>query len=99
MRPLSSLRLRLAATSGVACAPYTVLQTPAQLVAVPATLLPGILKTARMGYDGKGQVRVKNAAELAAAWNDLKQVPCVLEKLLPLQAELSVLVARGHDCG
>ena len=86
-----------AAASGVACAPYAVLQTPAQLAAVPATLLPGILKTARMGYDGKGQVRVKTAAELAAAWSDLKQVPCVLEKMLPLQAELSVLVARGRD--
>ena len=85
-----------AAASGVACAPYAVLQTPAQLAAFPATLLPGILKTARMGYDGKGQVRVKTAAELAAAWNDLKQVPCVLEKMLPLQAELSVLVARGQ---
>jgi 5-(carboxyamino)imidazole ribonucleotide synthase len=85
-----------AATSGVACAPYAVLQTPEQLAAVPATLLPGILKTARMGYDGKGQVRVKTAAELAAAWNDLKQVPCVLEKMLPLKAELSVLVARGQ---
>ena len=86
-----------AAASGVACAPYAVLQTPAQLAAVPATLLPGILKTARMGYDGKGQVRVKTAAELAAAWGELKQVPCVLEKMLPLQAELSVLVARGQD--
>ncbi len=86
-----------AATSGVACAPYAVLQTPAQLAAVPATLLPGILKTARMGYDGKGQVRVKTTAELAAAWNDLKQVPCVLEKMLPLKAELSVLVARGRN--
>jgi 5-(carboxyamino)imidazole ribonucleotide synthase len=86
-----------AAASGVACAPYAVLQTTEQLDAVPASLLPGILKTARMGYDGKGQVRVKTAAELAAAWNDLKQVPCVLEKMLPLQAELSVLVARGQD--
>jgi 5-(carboxyamino)imidazole ribonucleotide synthase len=64
---------------------------------VPADLLPGILKTARMGYDGKGQVRVKTAAELAAAWADLKQVPCVFEKLLPLKAECSVIVARGWD--
>ena len=86
-----------AAASGVACAPYAVLQTPSQLAAVPATLLPGILKTARMGYDGKGQVRVKTAAELAAAWGELKQEPCVLEKMLPLKAELSVLVARGRD--
>lgn len=88
-----------AGVAGVTCAPYAVIETPAQLSAVPANLLPGILKTARMGYDGKGQVRVKNAAELAAAWTDLKQVPCVLEKLLPLKAECSVIVARGWDGG
>ena len=81
--------------SGVTCAPYAVIETPAQLQAVAADLLPGILKTARMGYDGKGQVRVKDAAELAAAWAELKQVPCVLEKLLPLKAEYSVIVARS----
>ena len=83
--------------SGVACAPYAVIETEQNLQAVPSDLLPGILKTARMGYDGKGQVRVKNAAELAQAWTDLKQVPCVLEKLLPLKAEFSVIVARGWD--
>ena len=60
-------------------------------------LLPGILKTARMGYDGKGQVRVKTAAELAAAWESVGRVPCVLEKMLPLALECSVVVARGHD--
>jgi 5-(carboxyamino)imidazole ribonucleotide synthase len=74
-----------------------VIETLEQLQAVPADLLPGILKTARMGYDGKGQVRVKNAAELAAAWADLKSVACVLEKLMPLKAECSVIVARGWD--
>jgi 5-(carboxyamino)imidazole ribonucleotide synthase len=84
-----------AAASGVRPAPYAVIETAGQLQAVPADLLPGILKTARMGYDGKGQVRVKDAAELAAAWRDLRQVPCVLEKLLPLKAEYSVVVARG----
>ena len=83
--------------SGVSVAPYAVIETPAQLQAVPASLLPGILKTARMGYDGKGQMRVKNVAELAAAWAALKQVPCVLEKLMPLKAECSVIVARGFD--
>jgi 5-(carboxyamino)imidazole ribonucleotide synthase len=86
-----------AAASGVPCAPYAVLETPADLADVSADLLPGILKTARMGYDGKGQARVKNAAELADAWNSLKNVPCVLEKMLPLKAELSVIVARGWD--
>ena len=60
-------------------------------------LLPGILKTARLGYDGKGQIRVKTREELAAAWAQLNNVPCVLEKMLPLQAECSVIVARGAD--
>ena len=83
--------------SGVNVAPYAVIQTLAHLQAVPTNLLPGILKTARMGYDGKGQVRVKNPTELAAAWADLKSVPCVLEKLMPLKAECSVIVARGWD--
>ncbi|CAN7719494.1 5-(carboxyamino)imidazole ribonucleotide synthase [Acidovorax sp. LjRoot118] len=82
---------------GVPCAPYAVIETAAQLAAVQADLLPGILKTARMGYDGKGQVRVKTAAELAAAWDSVGQVACVLEKMLPLALECSVIVARGAD--
>jgi 5-(carboxyamino)imidazole ribonucleotide synthase len=86
-----------AAQSGVGCAPHAVIQSPADLQAVPDRLLPGILKTARLGYDGKGQVRVKTRDELAAAWSGGKQVPCVLEKMLPLVAECSVLVARGQD--
>ncbi len=86
-----------AGVAGVSCAPYAVIETAAQLQAVPADLLPGILKTARMGYDGKGQLRVKDGAELAAAWAELKQVPCVLEKMLPLKAECSVIVVRGWN--
>lgn len=82
---------------GVACAPYAVIETPEQLAAVKDELLPGILKTTRLGYDGKGQMRVKTRAELAAAWAELNNVPCVLEKMLPLKAECSVIVARGRD--
>src|SRR5690606_27073259 len=82
---------------GVPCAPYAVIETAEQLAAVPAGLLPGILKTARMGYDGKGQVRVATAAELAAGWESVDRVPCVLEKMLPLDMECSVIVARGRD--
>ena len=66
-----------------------------QLPIWPAQLFPGILKTARLGYDGKGQIRVSTRAELAAAWDALKNVACVLEKMLPLAAECSVIVARG----
>ncbi len=85
------------ARSGVPVAPYAVIETAEQLAAVADDLLPGILKTARLGYDGKGQVRVKTRAELAQAWAELKRVPCVLEQMLPLTSECSVIVARGWD--
>ena len=83
--------------SGVPCAPFALIETAAQLAEVPATLLPGILKTARLGYDGKGQVRVADRAALAAAWDELKRVPCVLEQRLALAHEISVIVARHAD--
>lgn len=86
---------------GVPCAPYALIETAEQLATVAAGtgggpgLFPGILKTARMGYDGKGQARVGNASELAQAWAAMQGVPCVLEKMLPLQLECSVIVARA----
>ena len=80
---------------GVPCAPHASIETAAQLAAVDESLLPGVLKTSRLGYDGKGQVRVADRDELAAAWASLQQVPCVLEKMLPLAYEVSVIVARG----
>jgi 5-(carboxyamino)imidazole ribonucleotide synthase len=89
--------LACAQAGGVDPAPYAAIETEALLNAVPDGLLPGILKTARLGYDGKGQARVKNRAELAAAWDQMGRVPCVLEKRLPLRMELSVIVARGAD--
>ena len=82
---------------GVPCAPYAVIETTQQLAAVSSDLLPGILKTSRLGYDGKGQARVNTHEELAAAWSRLQQAPCVLEKMLPLALEVSVIVARGSD--
>ena len=85
------------AASGVPCAPYAVIETAEQLAEVSDHLLPGILKTARLGYDGKGQARVATRAELAAAWEQLKCQPCVLEQMLALDFECSVIVARGAD--
>jgi 5-(carboxyamino)imidazole ribonucleotide synthase len=82
---------------GVPCAPYAVIESQAQLASVEAKLLPGILKTSRLGYDGKGQQTVATGEDLAAAWAAFKQVPCVLEKRLALQDECSVIVARGRD--
>ena len=86
-----------AASSGVGPVPYAVLQDEADVATVDASLFPAILKTARMGYDGKGQVSVAGLQDLSAAWAGLHNVPCVLEKRLDLQAEISVVVARGHD--
>ena len=84
-------------TCGVACAPHAAIESAEQLVGVPESLLPGILKTTRMGYDGKGQLRVTTREQLSAAWESLKRAPCVLEQMLPLAYEVSVIVARGAD--
>jgi len=83
--------------SGVPCAPHAVIANADALAAVGDELLPGILKTARLGYDGKGQVRVTTRAQLAQAWGQLGGVVCVLEKMLPLAREISVIVARAAN--
>ena len=85
------------AACGVACAPYAVVSSAQDLATVEGFLLPGILKTARLGYDGKGQARVKSQAELGTAWQTLGQVACVLEQEQALTAECSVVLARGRD--
>jgi 5-(carboxyamino)imidazole ribonucleotide synthase len=57
---------------------------------------PAIVKTARLGYDGKGQVAVNDESELAAAL-DRFDVPCVVERRVPLDVEVSAIVARTAD--
>ncbi|GGI54158.1 5-(carboxyamino)imidazole ribonucleotide synthase [Oxalicibacterium solurbis] len=86
-----------AAKSGVFPAPHKEIKSDADIDSVPDDLLPGILKTVRMGYDGKGQVRVKTRDELRQAYADMEGAHCVLEKMLPLAYEISVLSARGAD--
>ena len=63
----------------------------------PDVAYPAILKTARLGYDGKGQRSVADASEMRAAWRLLGGVPCVLEEALELDAEVSAVVARGWE--
>jgi 5-(carboxyamino)imidazole ribonucleotide synthase len=79
----------------VRCAPHAVIENEEQLAGVAETLLPGILKTAHLGYDGKGQVAVATRDELSAAWQAMQRVPCVLEQRLPIACELSVIVVRN----
>lgn len=57
-------------------------------------LYPAILKVARFGYDGKGQARVRNQLEAQQAFVEFKQEVCVLEQMLPLDLEVSVVLAR-----
>ncbi len=86
-----------AAKSGVLPAPHKVIASFEDIDAIGDDLLPGILKTVRMGYDGKGQVRVKSREDVRAAFESMNGVTCLLEKMLPLAYEVSVLTARGAD--
>jgi 5-(carboxyamino)imidazole ribonucleotide synthase len=83
--------------SGVMPAPHKVIASLEDVAAIPDELLPGILKTVRMGYDGKGQVRVRSRADVERAFAAMGSVTCLLEKMLPLAYEVSVLTARGFD--
>ncbi|MCO5101873.1 MAG: 5-(carboxyamino)imidazole ribonucleotide synthase [Burkholderiaceae bacterium] len=83
--------------AGLPTVPYRPLRTFDEARDAPESLFPGIVKVARLGYDGKGQVGVANAEEACCAFVDLGSVPCVLERRLALDSELSVLLARGFD--
>ena len=85
----------LAAVVGVV--PYAVIENVHDLAAVTPDLFPGILKTARMGYDGRGQATVADAAALAAAYERFGGVPCILEKRIRFVRELSVVLARSRE--
>ncbi|GGM13930.1 5-(carboxyamino)imidazole ribonucleotide synthase [Deinococcus aerophilus] len=79
-------------------APFAVIEAGTDLEAALAAVGgQGILKTSELGYDGKGQARVSDAAALSAAWIGLGRVPCVLEGLVPFEREVSLAVARTAD--
>lgn len=59
--------------------------------------LPCILKTRRMGYDGKGQAVIRNKDEAAAAWDSVGQVPSTLEGFVPFTREVSIISVRGRN--
>lgn len=77
--------------------PFVAIEQISDLSAAPEECFPGLLKTATLGYDGKGQVKVNTRAQASMAFKQLGGVPCVLEQLAPLAAECSVVLARGAD--
>ena len=89
---------RFLETAGIACAPWRPVSSLAELEAAHGVLGPdAILKTRRDGYDGKGQVRLSTGSDLAAAWTEIGERPCVLEGLVPFELEISAIVSRRAD--
>ncbi len=80
--------------AGLPVAPFVVINSANDLPNDTSTIYPAILKVARFGYDGKGQARVKNQDEAQKAFAEFKQETCVLEQMLALDLEVSVVLAR-----
>ncbi len=81
---------------GITVAPFAEVDTLAQLVEALATVgTPAILKTRRLGYDGKGQVKITDAAQAEEAFAALKGAPAVLEQMIPFEREISIIAARN----
>ena len=87
---------RFAKDAGLTPVPYAVLATDADCENVTMSY-PAVLKSTRLGYDGKGQRVVASRNDLLSAYAALGKVACVLEKQINLRCEVSVIVARNHD--
>jgi len=85
---------------GIGTAPWHAVEQATDLArALESVGSPSILKTARLGYDGKGQRKIAMAADLASAWEAFGRVPCILERVVAFEREISVIVGRGPDGG
>jgi 5-(carboxyamino)imidazole ribonucleotide synthase len=89
---------RLARDLGAMTADFGSVNSLDELLSRVAQLgTPGILKTTRMGYDGKGQAKINSTDDAAAAWAAMKDQPAIYESFVTFKCEVSVLVARGND--
>ncbi|MFT7639407.1 MAG: 5-(carboxyamino)imidazole ribonucleotide synthase [Pirellulaceae bacterium] len=84
-------------SAGIPVTPFRAVHSLDELRTTSDDELPGILKTAAWGYDGKGQIKIKSRHELESAWAALNCDQTVLERFVNFDAELSVVAARGHD--
>ena len=86
--------------AGAATAPWAPVGSLVELrAAVDRLGLPAVLKTTRLGYDGKGQAMLRTPADLEPAWERLSPRPLVLEGFVDFAREISVVIARGADGG
>jgi 5-(carboxyamino)imidazole ribonucleotide synthase len=84
--------------NGFPTAKFATISTQAELeTGLRSVGAPALLKVSRFGYDGKGQARVTSLDEARAAWESMRREPCVLERLVALDTEVSVVLARGID--
>jgi 5-(carboxyamino)imidazole ribonucleotide synthase len=82
--------------AGAQTAPWESIVQAGDLERAAASVgFPAILKTATLGYDGKGQTRVNSLEEAQAAWASMRRAPCVLEGIVKFDLEISVIVARS----
>jgi 5-(carboxyamino)imidazole ribonucleotide synthase len=91
---------------GLLVAPYEVLETQADIERICTYGIntsqnpfstPLLMKTTRLGYDGKGQQKISDFSEISSLWDNVGNVPCVVEQMLTLDAEFSIILARGAD--
>ena len=83
---------------GIETAPFAAVDDEVQLASAVAEIgVPGILKTRRLGYDGKGQIRLRTAADADAAFAALGGLPSIYEGLVAFEREISMIGARGAD--
>ncbi|HYQ30513.1 MAG TPA: 5-(carboxyamino)imidazole ribonucleotide synthase [Polyangiaceae bacterium] len=83
---------------GIGTAPFEAVDSLEDLTRAVETLgLPAVLKTRRLGYDGKGQVVLRRAEDVASAWDAVGQAPSILEGFVHFERELSLIAVRGRD--
>jgi len=97
---------RFCESIGLLVAPYEVLETPEDaerisrlgVTRMPLQPLsaPLLMKTSRLGYDGKGQQKITKLTDISALWHNVNNVPCVVEQVVPLDAEFSIVLARSR---
>ena len=91
---------------GLFVAPYEVIETQADIERICSYGInpspnpfstPLLMKTTRLGYDGKGQQKISDFSEISSLWDNVGNVPCVVEQMITLHAEFSIVLARSAD--